>query len=227
MHWILKIIKGIFIFIALLLAVLLAVNTLTYANFDTHYGFLKLKQQAIETGWYLPAYYSHVLISGIILVIGFFLVFPASRKFPRTHRFLGYIYVMGILFFAGPGALGMSLFIQRGAWVLISFLLQSILWCYFTAVAFDRVRKKDIVAHREWMWRSYALTFAAVTLRLYIFITSSGADLSSPKAYATLAWLSWVPNLLVAELLINRSLLPRLKSQKTAAKTQSDRSIIP
>ncbi len=119
---------------------------------------------------------------------------------------------MGILFLAAPGALGMSLFIQRGPWVLTSFLLQGVLWFYFTAVAFDRVRKKDITAHRHWMWRSYALTFAAVTLRLYVFITSSGADLSSPKAYATIAWLSWVPNLLVAELLIRKPLSLRLKS---------------
>jgi hypothetical protein len=212
MQWLLKIIKGFFVFIILVLAVFLAANSLTYANFDPHYGFLKLKQQAIETGWYLPAYYSHVLISGIILVIGLFLVFPSSRRFPRTHRFLGYVYVMGILFFAAPGALGMSLFIQRGPWVLASFLLQGILWFYFTALAFDRVRRKDIVAHRHWMWRSYALTFAAVTLRLYVFITSSGADLSSPKAYATIAWLSWIPNLLVAELLIRKPLPLRLKS---------------
>ncbi len=124
---------------------LLAINSLTHANFDSQYGFLKLKQQAIETGWYLPAYYTHVLISGIILVIGLFLVFPSSRRFPRTHRFLGYIYVMGILFFAAPGALGMSLFIQRGPWVLASFLLQGILWFYFTAVAFDRIRKKILL----------------------------------------------------------------------------------
>ncbi|MBT1711191.1 DUF2306 domain-containing protein [Fulvivirgaceae bacterium PWU5] len=203
MRRLLTLIKGFFIFIVLVLAVLLAVNALSYANFDVQYGFLRLKQQAIQTGWYLPAYYSHVLISGVILVAGLFLVFPASRNFPQVHRMLGYVYVMGILFFSAPGALGMSLFIQRGPWVLASFLLQGVLWFYFTAVAFSRIRRKDVTGHRQWMWRSYALTFAAVTLRLYIYMTSSSVDLSSPKAYALLAWLSWVPNLLVAELLIN------------------------
>jgi hypothetical protein len=202
MRWIFKSIKAFLIFIILILAVILAVNALSYANFDTHYGFLRLKQQAIQTGWYLPAYYSHVLISGVILVAGLFLVFPSSRKFPQIHRALGYVYVMGILFVSAPGALGMSLFIQRGPWVLASFLLQCVLWFYFTAVAFARIRRKDIAGHSHWMWRSYALTFAAITLRLYIFLTSSGVDLNSPKAYALLAWLSWVPNLLVAEVLI-------------------------
>jgi hypothetical protein len=204
MRRLLTIIKGFLIFIVLVLALILAVNALSYANFDARYGFLRLKQQAIQTGWYLPAYYSHVLISGVILVAGLFLVFPASRNFPRVHRTLGYVYVMGILFFSAPGALGMSLFIQRGPGVLASFLLQGVLWFYFTAVAFSRIRQKDITGHKQWMWRSYALTFAAVTLRLYIYLASSSVDLSSPKAYALLAWLSWVPNLLVAELLINR-----------------------
>ncbi|HYG03975.1 MAG TPA: DUF2306 domain-containing protein, partial [Chryseosolibacter sp.] len=49
------------------------------------------------------------------------------------------------------------------------------------------------------MWRSFALTFAAITLRVYIFFVSWDVDLTHPAAYATLAWLSWVPNLLVVE----------------------------
>jgi hypothetical protein len=201
MQWFLRLGRGFFILVILLLAVLLAVNALSYANFDTHYGFLKLKQQAIASGWYLPAYYSHVLISGLILVAGFFQLFPSSSgKFPRVHRALGYFYVMGILFFAAPGALGMSLFIGRGPWVLSSFLLQSVLWFYFTAVAFREIRNGNIAAHKRWMWRSYALTFAAITLRVYIFILSRDVDLSQPEMYAALAWLSWVPNLVVVKM---------------------------
>lgn len=58
--------------VVLLLALVLAANTLTYLNFDFQYGFLKLKQKAIATGWYLPFYYSHVLVGGLILVQDFF-----------------------------------------------------------------------------------------------------------------------------------------------------------
>ena len=66
-------------------------------------------------------------------------------------------------------------------------------------MAFDRIRKKDILAHRQWMWRSFALTFAAITLRIYIFIASYYTDLTSPVAYAAIAWLSWSLNLIVVE----------------------------
>jgi hypothetical protein len=34
-------------------------------------------------------------------------------------------------------------------------------------VGYQKIRGGDIVAHREWMLRSYALIFAAVTLRLW------------------------------------------------------------
>jgi hypothetical protein len=198
--------RNIFLGIVVLLALALAANALTYSNFDPQYGFLRLKQQAVATGWYLPAYYSHVLIGGIILVLGFFQLHPKSiQRFRKLHRVGGYIYVMGILFFAAPGGIVMSLFVDRGPWVLTSFLLQGSLWFLFTALAFDRIRKRDITAHRQWMWRSYALTFAAITLRIYIFISSYSYNLSVPQAYATLAWLSWVPNLVVAEIYLRTS----------------------
>jgi len=49
------------------------------------------------------------------------------------------------------------------------------------------------------MIRSFALTFAAVTLRLYLPIS---AMLSIPfeEAYRAISFLCWVPNLALAEL---------------------------
>jgi uncharacterized membrane protein len=194
---------------ALLLAGALAVNTFPYFNFDPEYKFLRLKQDAIATGWYLPAFYSHVLISGVILIAGFPQFFSkSSQRYKKLHRLLGYVYVMGILFLAAPGGLIMALFIDRGPWVLLSFILLAILWFLFTAKAFSSIRKKDVIAHRQWMWRSYALTFSAITLRVYIFITSYGFDLSQSEAYAALAWLSWVPNLLIVELALKTRFKP-------------------
>jgi uncharacterized membrane protein YozB (DUF420 family) len=187
-------------FVVIALVFSLAYNAVSYINFDPDFGFLRLKEKAIATGWYLPFYYSHVLIAGIILVVGLFQVYPDSHtKFKNVHRIAGYVYVMGILFFAAPGGLVMSLFIDRGPWVLTSFLLQSVLWFYFTATAFNKIRRGDITAHQHFMWRSYALTFAAITLRIYIFFTSWSVDLSQPSSYAALAWLSWVPNLFFVE----------------------------
>jgi len=178
----------------------LTINALTYLNFNPNYGFLKIKQAAVASGIYLPFYYFHVLIGGLILVAGFIQISKWFRKrYLNLHRKVGYFYVMGILFLAAPGGLVMSFFVDRGPLVLISFLLQCSLWFYSTTYAFLKIKKKDIVAHELWMWRSFSLTLAAITLRVYIFFLSFYFDLSQPIAYAIIAWASWVPNLLLVE----------------------------
>jgi hypothetical protein len=207
-----SVLKWIGIAIVSLLASSLAYNALTYINFDPSYSFLRLKQQAISTGWYLPAYYSHVLFGGLILLFGFFQMLPISLRFRRIHRAMGYFYVMGILFFAAPGGLVMSFFIDRGTVVLMSFLIQAILWFYCTMMAFNKIRNRDVKAHQQWMLRSYSLTFAAITLRVYIFGATYFIDLTQPGAYATLAWLSWLPNLIAVEFYIKNFSIKRARA---------------
>ncbi len=193
--------------ITFFLIVLLTVNTLSYLNFSADYGFLKLKQHAITSGWYLPAYYAHVLAGGLILLVGFFQLFTKySLRFPKVHKYAGRFYVYGILLFSAPGGLVMSFFIDRGNWVLFSFVLQSFLWFVFTAIALKKIIDKNIAEHRKWMIRSYALTFAAVTLRLYVFAFNKQVDLSSEQAYALIAWASWTINLLIVEIYLMKSL---------------------
>jgi hypothetical protein len=60
------------------------------------------------------------------------------------------------------------------------------------------IRARDQQAHRAWMLRSYALTLAAVTLRLYIPI-GVASGLAFESVYPTVAWACWVPNLMLVE----------------------------
>ncbi len=48
------------------------------------------------------------------------------------------------------------------------------------------------------MIRSFSLTFAAVTLRLYLPIGIM-SGLTFEQIYVATAWISWIPNLLIAE----------------------------
>lgn len=203
-------IKAIIFGITMLLAALLSFNALSYINFDSDYGFLRLKQHAITTGWYLPAYYAHVLIAAVILLIAVFQVYPPlGMRWRSAHKTLGRIYVFGILVFSAPGGLIMSLFIDRGEWVTFSFVLQSLLWWVFTFLAFTCILKGDVTAHRAWMLRSVALTLAAITLRVYAFISSSSIDLTHPASYTVIAWLSWGLNLLVVEVYLLKFSKPK------------------
>jgi hypothetical protein len=77
------------------------------------------------------------------------------------------------------------------------------LWVATAALAYVRIRAYDIESHRRWMIRNYSLTFAAVTLRLWIpFLMIAGYDFS--VVYPTVAWLAWVPNLIIAEIIANK-----------------------
>ena len=72
------------------------------------------------------------------------------------------------------------------------------LWLFSTLNAFRHIRAGDRVSHRAWMLRSYALTLAAVTLRLYLPAFEM-AGYSFDVSYPLISWIAWVPNLLVVE----------------------------
>ena len=64
-------------------------------------------------------------------------------------------------------------------------------------------KNKNVQAHQYWMFINFALTFAAVTLRTGLGIGfASGTPFE--VFYPYLAWLCWVPNLLVALVIAKR-----------------------
>jgi len=107
-----------------------------YWDFNHDSYFLHIKEAAVKTGWYLPAFYCHIIGSSVILLAGFFQFSKKVYNNKALHRALGKLYVFGVLFFAAPGAYVMTLFINRGTGVFISFLLQNTLWVVFTLAAF-------------------------------------------------------------------------------------------
>jgi uncharacterized membrane protein YozB (DUF420 family) len=85
------------------------------------------------------------------------------------------------------------------------FAILACIWVYTGVRAWLAVRAREIASHRRWMIRSFALTLAAVALRVYL-PSALAAGIEFETAYPIIAWLCWVPNLLVAEFLIGRSL---------------------
>ncbi|UOE49691.1 DUF2306 domain-containing protein [Mucilaginibacter sp. SMC90] len=184
--------------------ILCAGTFVQYWDFNHDSYFLHIKETAVKTGWYLPAFYCHIIGSSVILLAGFFQFSKKVYSNKALHRALGKLYVFGVLFFAAPGAYVMTLFINRGTGVFISFLLQNTLWVVFTLAAFLLVKNGRIDDHIKMMNRSYALAFGAVTLRFYIWLfTVLGNGVNFHNNYLIIAFLSWVPNLILAEV-INR-----------------------
>ena len=149
------------------------------------------------------AAYLHLAGSGIALAIGPFQLNARLRnRFLPVHRWMGRTYVICVLL-GGVGALALATMSQAGLATHVGFGLLAVLWLFATGTAYRRIRAGDQVSHRRWMIRSYALTFAAVTLRIYLPL-SQVAGIPFDAAYQTIAWLCWVPNLVVAEWLILR-----------------------
>jgi uncharacterized membrane protein YozB (DUF420 family) len=85
-----------------------------------------------------------------------------------------------------------------------------VLWVTFALLGLRAILRRDVVAHRRWMLRTFAMTYAAVTLRLWLFaLIPLLGDFRS--AYLLVPFLCWVPNLVVVELLLRRT--PRTVSR--------------
>ena len=148
------------------------------------------------------AVFAHITGSLWALAIGPWQLTRRVRERVVAHRWLGRSYLAGILV-GGFGALALAPFAQTGRVASLGFGLLGILWITFTVTAVVRIRHGDRAAHRRWMIRSFALTLAAVTLRLYL-PASIAAGLPFETAYPAIAWLCWVPNLIVAEVVVLR-----------------------
>jgi len=183
---------------------LLILLSLPYIHFEPYVDFLATKQLIYHIRPWRYSFYIHVFTSPLVIIAGLFQFSPwLFRKSPRFHRGSGYVYVSVLLLISGPAAFIMSLYANGGYPAQISFVSLSSLWLIFTFIAFWKARKLDFEAHVKWNIRSYALTLSAVTLRFYAYLFDVfRLELGPRETYILLAYLSWIPNLLFAELLI-------------------------
>lgn len=149
--------------------------------------------------------YVHVFASVVALVLGPF-QFSARLRARRLalHRWSGRLYLgVGVLV-GGLAGLFMAVHAFGGLAARLGFACLALGWLYTGLRAYLAIRARNIVAHRRWMVRNFALTFAAVTLRLWL-PASMASGIAFELAYPVIAWLCWVPNLLIAELLFNQT----------------------
>jgi uncharacterized membrane protein len=79
----------------------------------------------------------------------------------QLHRILGRTYVFSVLI-----AATCAFFIELGRDDFFGVFVQISLWTLCTVVAFLTARNRQIAVHRQWMIRSYALTFTFIINRL-------------------------------------------------------------
>jgi uncharacterized membrane protein len=150
-----------------------------------------------------PVIWTHALAAGAALALMPFQFWQGLRNRRRAlHRWLGRAYVAMVLA-GGVSGLYMSFFAITGPVAGAGFFLLALAWLGASGIALAKARARDIPGHQRWMIRSAALTFAAVTLRLYL-ATSQIVGLPFDLSYTVIAWACWVPNLIVVELWLRR-----------------------
>lgn len=172
------------------------------------YALVMLLVPAIRTPFLLDLFNGfpqltsiHLLGGGIAMVAGALQLNGSIReKYLHLHRLLGRFYV-GAVLFSGIAAFVLAINSVGGASAQSGFALLAVCWLASTFCAYYFIRGGRIDAHKNWMIRSYALTLAGVTLRLYLGI-SAVLGVEFANSYPLIAWLCWIPNLLIAELFI-------------------------
>jgi uncharacterized membrane protein len=145
----------------------------------------------------------HVASSATALLIGSFQFVPRLRaRQPGYHRWSGRLYVLCCVL-GGVSGQVLAWGTTAGPVATAGFGLVSVAWLWTTLRGLQLALDRDFVRHRQWMIRSWSLTLAAVTLRIQLGV-SGALDIPFETAYPIISFVSWVPNLVVAELYLMR-----------------------
>ncbi|MGF1598129.1 MAG: DUF2306 domain-containing protein [Acidimicrobiales bacterium] len=136
----------------------------------------------------------------------------SRRRWPALHRASGRVSALAIALGAATG-LVVAQVSYAGLSGRIGFSTLSVVWVYATWRAISGARRGDLATHRRWAVRVMALTFAAVTLRLWvglwvaISVAVSGTDpsVAFDQMYVLTPFLSWIPNLVAVEWSLRRT----------------------
>jgi hypothetical protein len=112
---------------------------------------------------------------------------------------MGRLYLLGVLV-GGAAGLYLAPFSYGGLITHTGFGTLAVLWLVTGVLAYRAIRARRIEDHRRWMTRNFALTLAGVMLRVWVPLMTT--VIAFDVAYVVIAWLCWVPNLVVAELML-------------------------
>ena len=185
---------------------LMVMITLEYIPLNPNVSFLMIKQTEVEhRPEYLYFFYAHVYTSIFVLLSGFLAILRKDFRLKNFHRNIGKLYILLILFLAAPSGIYMGFFANGGLFSKISFVILGFLWWFSTFKAYQLARQKRFKEHKQWMWRSFAFTLSAITLRMWKVIIVYLFHPNPMDVYQIIAWLGWIPNILLIEYLITKN----------------------
>ncbi len=185
-------------------------------------GYLPLDPDNSRVGirpdvpFHFPVLLVHIFSAAIALLTGpFQFSGTLRRRAPRVHRLLGRTYLIALIP-ATLSGLVVAVLSTAGPIANVGFVLLDIAWIVTGIQGYRAVRAHRYRSHERWMTRNFAVTFAAVTLRIWLSLLIVaqlpllkpvyGGDFDGlfQTAYLSSAWLCWVPNVLFIEWYLRR-----------------------
>ncbi|GAA5229961.1 DUF2306 domain-containing protein [Arthrobacter cryoconiti] len=170
----------------------------------------------------------HAVPAGLALVLGpIQFITPLRTRFPRAHRITGRIYMISVVFAAIAAIVATGLSVD-GFSAQVAFALLGVAWLYTVVQGYRTIRRGEVQLHRVWMVRNYALTFSAVTLR--IFLVSGLAlrpvlGIEFAEVYSASVWAAIFINVVIAEyFFVQRITAPALRRRRRVSTNQSPKS---
>jgi uncharacterized membrane protein len=161
--------------------------------------------------------YSHVALGAVALFTGppQLWMGEGRRRLP-LHRKLGYVYVTVI-------ALNVVIALYLAVTNEVSFVFGTglgglaVAWLLTTGMAMIAIRNGRLMAHREWMIRSYVTTMAFVFFRAFVGFTEAlGLGSGVIERVGAASWFCWAVPLLLTEVVLQQKRVRQSASRASA-----------
>lgn len=159
------------------------------ANFDS--SFLMGRKETF-VGAYRVAFYTHILIGPVTVLLGAFLMFSGTTgRSRKQHRWVGRIQAGLVTCLLVPTSMVMAVQAYTGPIAAIGFFVHAMATGTCAVLAVWHATRRQIQLHRRWATRCFILLCAPLLLRVI-----SGATIAlkvdSDWTYRVTVWLCWV-----------------------------------
>jgi hypothetical protein len=167
------------------------------------FPYLTFNQERFGPYWFERGWLMVHIMGGMVAVLAgpvqLWLGFSDRRM--GLHRRLGIAYIFGVAVGAG-GAYYLATHTPFG-WLFGAGLAGlATAWIVTTGLAYAAIRRSLYEQHKEWMIRSYVVTFAFVTFRAAQPLVAKTGIGTPLEQIAFLAWACWALPLLVTEAIL-------------------------
>ncbi len=184
-----------------------------YAGFDPSNSNVGLRP---NIPWHFPLLVAHILTGCVALGTGPLQFVRRIRTHRRVHRYIGRAYLFAGVFPSSLAGLGVALLTTAGPVASAGLVVGDILWMVTAVAGYRAARAHRYRDHGEWMIRNFAITFAAVSFRIWLpllilvqlpllgTVYDGNFQPLFDHAYSVTAWLAFIPNLLFVNSYLRR-----------------------